>query len=367
MRWLLMLSALALLTELSLSGAYAGQAEAQVLVERFNLRTHSAPSRDHPRWRAPKKVLVLGASSAEIRQLRDSQPSLNIVAESWPLNRATDYGDVDAVIGSCNQTVLERVPNVRWIHGVSAGVDKCSSAEPIRSGRVVVTNSQRIFGPQVADHAMALLLALTRHIPHSVRSQESRRWNRGGQQLIELEGKTMLIAGLGGIGVEIARRAKAFGMRVTATRNSSRNGPEFVDYVGLSDELLTLAGQADVVVNVLPLTSETTGLFDRKFFSAMKQGGYFINVGRGASVATLDLQRALVSGRLAGAGLDVTDPEPLPENHPLWTTPNTLITPHRAGASLARRTRRWTIIEENLRRYVSGEPLLSVVDPDKAY
>lgn len=183
----------------------------------------------------------------------------------------------------------------------------------------------------------------------------------------ELEGKTTLIAGLGGIGTEVARRAHAFGMRLTATRNSSRAGPDFVDHVGLSPGTVTLAAEADVVVDALPLTPETRGLFDAAFFAAMKPGAYFVNVSRGERVVTSDLVDALRSGHLAGAGLDVTSPEPLPPGHPPWSLPNVVLTPHSAGASDQVKRRILLLATENARRYASGGRMLSVVDPRRGY
>jgi phosphoglycerate dehydrogenase-like enzyme len=149
----------------------------------------------------------------------------------------------------------------------------------------------------------------------------------------ELEGKNLLVIGLGGVGTEVARRAHALGMRVRATRNTGREGPDFVEYVGLANEALPLAEWADVIVNCTPLTPDTRGMFNASFFSAMKPSAYFINVGRGESVVTDDLVSALQARRLAGAALDVTDPEPLPRNHTLWRMPNVIITPHVAVAS----------------------------------
>jgi phosphoglycerate dehydrogenase-like enzyme len=155
-------------------------------------------------------------------------------------------------------------------------------------------------------------------------------------------------------------------MRVMATRNSSREGPSFVDYVGLSDELGELAGQADIIVNALPLTSATRGLFDAGLFARVKPGAYFINVGRGGTVVTDALVSALESGRLAGAGLDVTDPEPLPTEHPLWQMTNVIITPHVAWAGFDRRFL-GMLMRENIRRYLAGDALLNVVDPERGY
>ena len=145
------------------------------------------------------------------------------------------------------------------------------------------------------------------------------------------------------------------------------DGTEYVDYVGLSDELHKLAAEADVVVNSTPLTPATTGMFDKKFFAAMKPGAYFINVGRGKSVVTGDLVEALSSGRIGGAGLDVQDPEPLPSDHPLWKARNVIITPHISAGSDAQMKRFWLLVRENLRRYVNGERMLNVVDIKRGY
>ncbi|QIB65340.1 D-2-hydroxyacid dehydrogenase [Kineobactrum salinum] len=214
------------------------------------------------------------------------------------------------------------------------------------------------------------MLGISRGLPAYTAAQAEREWRRELSAELhfgELTGKTMLVVGLGGIGTEIARRAHALGMRVTATRNSSREGPDFVAYVGLSDELHKLAGQADVVVNSLPLTEQTTGLLDRDFFAAVKRGAIYINVGRGKTTVTEELIAALESGQLYGAGLDVIDPEPLPEDSPLWQLPNVIITPHVASAGGASRQRTALIAVENLRRYVAGEALLNLVDMEAGY
>jgi phosphoglycerate dehydrogenase-like enzyme len=182
-----------------------------------------------------------------------------------------------------------------------------------------------------------------------------------------IAGKTALVVGLGGIGTEFARRAHALGMKVTATRNSGRGGPEFVSYVGRPDELLTLAKDADVIFNAVPLTPATTDLFDARFFAVLKPTAYVLNVGRGKSIVTSALIEALASGKLAGAGLDVTEPEPLPPDHPLWKAPNVIITPHVSARSDVPSEKAWAVVYENIRRYAAGERLLSVVDPARGY
>jgi phosphoglycerate dehydrogenase-like enzyme len=184
---------------------------------------------------------------------------------------------------------------------------------------------------------------------------------------VDLDGKTVLIVALGGIGTEVARRAHALGMHVTATRASGRSGPDFVSYVGLPDELPKLAADADFIVNCAPLTPQTTGIFNREFFERLKPGAYFISVGRGKSTVTADLIAALSSGRLAGAGLDVVDPEPLPADSPLWHLPNVIITPHVSADTPVSAEQRKFVLVENLRRYSAGEPMISVVDVERGY
>jgi len=189
----------------------------------------------------------------------------------------------------------------------------------------------------------------------------------GSGRLRTIKGKTMLVAGLGGIGTEVAQRAHALGMKVVATRASGRDGPDFVSYVGGPDELAKLAADADVIVDALPLTPATRATFDAKLFERVKRGALFVNVGRGGTVATAALIDALRSGALGGAAFDVTDPEPLPADHPLWQAPNVIITPHISSESELGVTRVWEIVRENLRRYVAGSPMLSEVDVSRGY
>lgn len=214
---------------------------------------------------------------------------------------------------------------------------------------------------------MALVRGLDIYHANQLKGTWQRNVGLDRSDFMELEGRTVLIVGLGGIGSQTAKRAHGLGMRVIATRGSRREGPDYVDYVGLPDEVYELAGRADVVINTAPLTERTRGMFDAKFFAAMKSTAYFISVGRGASTVTKDLVAALEEGKITGAGLDVTDPEPLPQNHPLWTMPRVIISPHTGGRSDKSRDRLFLLVQENLRRYVAGEPMLSVVDIERGY
>ena len=247
--------------------------------------------------------------------------------------------------------------------------ERCLAVGAIASGSVILTNMQKMSSPVIGEHAIAMMLSLARRLPTFAKRMSDGDWNRRSKvvsSMTPIAGKTMLVVGLGGIGTAAAQRGAALGMRVVATRNSSREGPDFVDYVGLSSELLQLAGEADVIINALPLTAATRGLLDEEFFAATRKGAFFINVGRGGTVDTAALTAALMSGHLGGAGLDVTDPEPLPADHALWQLENVIITPHVSSRGESD-DRYLTLMTENLRRYAAGERLLNVVNPERGY
>ena len=356
--------------------APGSNAATEQLIKELGLKQSPQPIREAAYWQKPRRILVV----MEARQ-RESRPDaidwLKQVAGDAELvvapsrkQAAALLDGVDVLLGYCTHETLNKGEDLRYILNYSAGVDKCMSSPLIRERDMLLTNMQRLYGPGIAEHAIGMMYMLTRklHVFHD--RQREQKWDRKAvdrTQMWEVQGRTMLVVGLGGIGTQIARRAHALGMRVIATRNSSRAGPEFVSYVGLAHELAELAGQADVVVNATPLTPATTGLFDSNLFSRMKPGAYFINVGRGKSVVTADLIDALNSGQLGGAALDVQDPEPLPAGHPLWRARNVIITPHISAGSDRQMERFWLLVRENLRRYTEGERMLNVVDLERGY
>ncbi len=349
---------------------------AQELIASLGLSAADQPVDSHPRWRPARVVVTLPAGMARdlpgyVEQLREAAGDTELVLDESGKPSAELLAGADGYIGFCTNELLANAgPDLLWIHSYAVGMDRCSGAEPALLADRVFTNNKRLSAPTIAEHAIALLLGISRGLPAYTAAQARRDWRRelsAQLQFGELRGKTLLVAGLGGIGTEIARRAHALGMRVTATRNSSREGPDFVAYVGLADELHKLAAEADVVVNALPLTEQTTGLFDRDLFAAVKRGAIYINVGRGKTTVTAELIAALESGQLYGAGLDVTDPEPLPADSPLWQLPNVIITPHVAATGGDSRQRAALIAVENLRRYVAGEALLNLVDMEAGY
>lgn len=344
--------------------------ELEALIASLRLEESPIAARDWPRWRPPEKIVVRVDQPARLDWLQSAAPGVELVSMDTVRGIGAVMGDADAVIGVCSEEIVAAGDELRWIQVLSAGVEHCVSIPGLAERDIRLTNMQRVAGPVMAEHVFALLLGLTRNVPNWIDAQRAAEWRRTESErdrMVSLRGKTLLVAGLGGIGTEVARLGHAFGMEVVATRASAREGPDHVSYVGLPHELNRLAKRADVVVNTVPLTPQTMGIFDVEFFAALPRGALFINVGRGASVDTSALIDALESGQVAGAGLDVTDPEPLPADHPLWRRKDVIITPHVSAGSDAGREDRWLIVRENLRRYVEGEPLLSVVDVQRGY
>ena len=340
------------------------------LIERLGLEESPLPVRERPGWQRPRKILVLNLQPQGVPALQAAAPGVELLLARDHAEAVALAKDADAALGLCSEELLAAGPNIRWIQSYSAGVERCVAIAALRERDVLLTNMQRVAGPVMAEHVIAMMMSFARGLHFYIPERMAGRWTQelpATTKMLTIEGKTLLVVGLGGIGTEVARRAHALGMRVIATRASGREGPAYVSYVGLSDELHKLAGEADFVVNTTPLTRATTGLFDAKFFAAMKPGAYFLNVGRGQSVVQADLVAALRDGRLAGAGLDVTDPEPLPADSPLWKMQNVILTPHVSARSDLGNEARFVIATENLRRYVAGEKMLSVVDTGRGY
>jgi len=351
------------------ANATHAQTDLDKLVEQTGIEAGEVAMRDLPNWRSPKKILVHGGFDID-DDLQGVVPGIQFIkatSESDAIAKATD---VDAIIGRCSNNLVNAAAHATWVQVTSAGVERCMTTERIMNGDVILSNMQKMSSPVIAEHVIAMTLALARSLPQYINGMESGKWMKRQGSIADgmqsIGGKRMLVVGLGGIGTEVARRAAALEMRVVGTRRSSHEGPDFVEYVGLSDELIELAADADFIVNALPLTAETTGIFNAEFFAAAKPGVHFINVGRGKSVITDDLVTALRSGQVAGAALDVTDPEPLPADHPLWQMPNVIITPH-VSSNGGNSIRHMIVLRENLRRFIAGDALLNVVDPELGY
>jgi len=334
-------------------------------------------SHDLPGYRKLKRVLVMLADEQQVARLTAMIPGVEFVGSPGVVPSSIANQEFDAVMLVCSiPGALDSVKNAAWIHSYSAGVEDCLAHESLKSRNAsgqdfILTNSSGTAASIIGEHAIAMMMSFSRGLHHFRDEQNKANWSRSlvseSSVTTTIGGKTLLVLGLGSIGKEVARRAHALGMRVIATRNSSREGPDYVDYVGLADETLELAAQADVIVNALPLTDSTRGLIDKSFFKAMKSTALLVSVGRGKTTNTDDLLEAIRIGEIAGAALDVTDPEPLPADHPLWKERNVIITPHLAGTGGNARAKTFALLFENIRRYQAGEPLINIVDSKAGY
>jgi cyclase len=329
------------------------------LVEDFGVYEGPSPTKENTaNWQEPRRIVVpLGLMPARLEELKLIAPKVEFIPAKSAEDAAKVVGDADAVVGFCSADIVKAGKSLRWIQAGHAGVEKELSQE-LKDSKIVLTNTQRISGTQVADQAFALLLALTRKVRDPKATDVVPD---------ELHGKTMLVVGLGGIGTQISRRANAFGMRVMAVDPKDLERPDYVFSLDKPAKLMDLLPKADVVVLACPLTDETRGMMGEKQFAAMKKTAYFINVARGGLVKTPALVKALENKQIAGAGLDVTDPEPLPADSRLAAMSNVALSPHVGGQSPEAADRQWRLFRENVRRFVAGEPLLCVVDKAKGY
>lgn len=320
---------------------------------------------------APKLTyLASDLSEEEIDEIAAVAPNVRIVTglgEEERLARAAEFDGADAHLLTAE--FIAAATSLRWVQAWSAGVDRYITLEPlVENDGIVLTNMKGVHGPAIAEHAFAMLLYLTRDLGAFRKAQQASSWDRSASdRMTTLAGRTMLVVGMGGIGSEIARRAHGFDMRVLGIVRTKREPPAYVDELGGRADLDRLLPRADVVVVALPLTDETRRLFDADRFGRMKRGSRFLNIGRGAIVDTGALLAALEEGRLAGAGLDVTDPEPLPGDHPLWKRDDVIITPHVSARAELTVERRWATVLENMGRFSRGEPLKNVVDKRLGY
>ena len=313
------------------------------------------------------KVLVNAElGEPERRRIVASAPFAEVVFATGQEEELREARDADVVFGRITPRLFEHAPGLRWVQSLGAGVDGALFDELVESP-VVLTSEKGHVGPHLAEQAFALLLALTRGIARSVREQTWSNKASIRSECWELTDRTIGIVGLGGTGLEVAKRAAAFGMRVVAVDAEEVVPPPYVTHVWPLEGLPRLLGESDAVVICAPLTARTRGMFDRTAFEQMQRHAILVNVTRGAIVDEASLLAALKDGLIAGVGLDVTPTEPLPDGHPLWSVPNAVITPHVAGASPYRLDRAVGLFCENLQRYRAGQELRSVIDKRKGY
>jgi phosphoglycerate dehydrogenase-like enzyme len=261
---------------------------------------------------------------------------------------------------------LAEAAALRWIQLISAGVPQelCPLA---RARGLTVTNLAGLYGPSIAEHALGLMIVTARNLHAAIRNQQAWRWERGvAQGMRDLHGSTLAVLGLGNIGQNLARLARACGMRVLGCRRTGRPTP-FVDRVYRPDELSVLLPEADFVAVAVPLTARTEGMLGPAEFRAMKRGVIYVNVSRGAVAEEKALLDALQSGQVGAAGLDVFATEPLPPEHSLWTLPNVVISPHYSGEIVNNSALPAERFARNLRAWSAGAPLEGTVDLEWGY
>jgi phosphoglycerate dehydrogenase-like enzyme len=258
---------------------------------------------------------------------------------------------------------IPRAPRLRWIQSISAGVEDFAGPVLAQHG-VILTSAAGVYDPGLAESVLGFLLALSSRIVEDARLEPG-SWPSEGTRL--LRGTTASIVGAGSIGIETGRLLRAAGMRVRGIARTPRSADAVFERVAGPGDLLAELAEADHVVNVLPLTAATRGVFDAAAFAAMRPHAFFVNIGRGATVDEPALIDALRTGGIAGAALDVFAVEPLPADSPLWRMPNVLVSPHRAGDHEGWPRDVVALFLDNLRRYLAGEPLRNVVDLDLGY
>ena len=334
----------------------------------------SAVSRKLGEIEKMKFMISIDLSDEQIKRIESVSDDVEIVVARSRDEQIAQIADVDVLLGSISRDLFLKASGarhasplrLRWVQVQSAGVDSLLFPEFVESD-VILTSMKGYVGVHLADHAMALLLALARGIHTALRNP---RWDMRSSiraNSLELTGKIMGIIGLGGTGLEVARRAVGFGMEVIALEPEDLQKPDFVKDIWKPERFYDLLGCSDVVVICAPLTDATRGMFDLDAFRRMKRSAILINVTRGQIMDGPALIEALREGLIAAAGLDVTPEEPLPSDSPLWNMDNVIITPHTSGGSPARMDRLTELFCENLRKFLTGEPLMGVIDKRKGY
>ncbi len=313
------------------------------------------------------KILINSdITSEQQQQIEAVSDTIQIVKPQNSEETFREIVDTDIVFGGFNRSLFENAKQLKWVQVWAAGVDGILFPEFVDSD-VILTSAKGFVGTHLADQAWALILGLLRGVGRSVRE---RTWdNKMSIRLAtwELGERTLGIVGLGGTGIEVARRAQGFEMHVIAVDPEAVEAPTFVHEIWKMNRFDDLLAQSDIVCICAPLTPETEGMFDDAAFQKMQSHTLLINVTRGKIVDGEALIRALNDELIGGAGLDVTPVEPLPADSPLWDMPNVIITPHVAGGSPIRMDRTVALFCDNLERFLVGKPLLCVIDKRKGY
>ena len=308
-------------------------------------------------------------SEEQLAQVRAAAPDVELLVTRDRDRIEAALDQIEIAAGGFPHDLLPRAHNLRWLQDWSAGTDWLLRHPEAVDLDFVLTNTSGVHPIPISEHILAFLLAFGRGFHRAFAAQARREWIPQDEQkgLFELAGKTMLLVGVGAIGERTAGVARAFGMRILGVRRDPTIGAPGVAGLFGPDQLLEILPQADFVVLTVPLTHETRGMIGERELQAMKPTAYVVNIGRGGTIQEDALTQALQEGWIAGAGLDVFETEPLPEDSPLWAMDNVLITSHYAGLTPRYNKRAMAIFLDNLRRYRAGQPLRNVVDKELGY
>ena len=319
-------------------------------------------------------IILLGfPPSPQSQALRDRvtmlAPGYRVILSADMDVIRTHLTEIEVAAGRFPRDLLLAAPRLRWMQQWSAGSEWLLRNTEAVAAPFVLTNASGVHAQPIGEHIMALALALTRGLHRAVRAQAEGRWQRPemANGIAELADQTMLLIGVGAIGERVAHFASAFGMRVVGVRRDPSRLVQDVAEMHGPAALAALLPEADLVVITLPLTHETRHLIGEAQLRAMRSSACLINIGRGGTVDEDALVRALQEGWIAGAGLDVFEREPLPEDSPLWKMENVIVTAHYSGRTPRYDERASAIFLDNLERYLSGQPLRNVVDKERGY
>ncbi|GGA44917.1 D-2-hydroxyacid dehydrogenase [Paenibacillus physcomitrellae] len=314
-------------------------------------------------------VAVRPLEEAFRKAIQEAAPGWELIDGSDPDKLTEHLPSAEVLLGwrsdSADVLLREGTP-LKWVQNWGAGVEHLP-LERFKELGITLTNASGVHPYPISEHIFAMLLSLTRRVHTAIRNQASRIWALSEEGMGEAHGRTIGILGVGSIGSETARLAKAFHMTVLGLRNSDKPD-EWVDRMYTPGRLNELLAECDFVVNCLPYTKDTEKIMGKTQFEAMKPGSFYINIGRGATTDTSALVEALKNGTIAGAGLDVFEEEPLSQDHPLWDLEQVILTPHNAGSSTRYNERLIGIFTDNLRLYAQGQaPGVNVVDLIRQY
>ena len=305
-------------------------------------------------------------SEEQIDRLRHEFSQIEFILPSDDAEYARVIPNANAIVGRFPQDMLAEARNLQWIQSEGAGVDRLLTPAVVAAD-VVVTNAQSLHAVQISEHVLAMMLAFARDFKQVFLAQREHVWRAPVFHPFCLDGQTLGVVGMGGIGAALARKAHHLGMRVIGLRRNPQQPPPYVDALVGLDGLHDLLRQSDHVAVCCPLTPATVGLIGEEELRLMKPTAYIYNIGRGRIIQAAPLLQALKEGWIGGAGLDVTDPEPLPPDAELWDLPNVIITGHTSGTAPHNADNFFDLLVQNFRRFLDGEPLLNIVDKEAGY